>query len=280
MAGLSGPQRAFFKEEGYLLLEKLLPEAAYQPLVDELAAAIDQKARQAQAAGQLEDLFEDAPFKSRLARMCEAMGADKGIVSEILGKEHKTAGLFHLLTHASLLDVVESVIGPEVLVHPQFNLRAKMPGEAEVVWHQDIAFLDKEVEETFMVNFWIPLVDTDVENGCLEIVAGSHRHGIVPHHKPDFEQEIREHSVPPGVRILSILPAGGAALLQHKTVHRSFANLSDHIRWSLDIRYSDPRKPTGRAEVPGFIARSRENPDGVAKSHLDWLKLMADKSLL
>ena len=280
MAGLSNRQLAFFKEEGYLLLEELLPEAAYQPLVDEIDAAIDQEARQAQAEGHLGDLFEDAPFKDRLARICEAMGTGKQVLREILGKRHKTAGLFHLLTHPSLLDVVESVIGPEILVHPQFNLRAKMPGEEEVVWHQDIAFLDRAVEETFMVNFWIPLVDTDVKNGCLEIVAGSHRHGIVPHEKPAFEQEIPENRVPPGARVLSILPAGGAALLQHKTVHRSFPNLSDHVRWSLDIRYSDPRKPTGRAHVPGFIARSRENPDGVAKNHLDWLELMADKPVI
>jgi phytanoyl-CoA hydroxylase len=277
VAGLDNRQISFFKEEGYLLLDKLLPPAACQPLVDEFNAAIDQKARAAQAKGHLPDLFEGAPFKHRLARICEAMGTGKQFAGEILGKRHKTAGLFHLLTHPSLLDVVESLIGPEILVHPQFNLRAKMPGEVEVEWHQDIAFLAKEVEQTLMVNFWIPLVDTDVENGCLEIVAGSHRHGIVTHEKASFEQVILENNVPGGARILSVLPAGGAALLQHKTVHRSFPNLSDHIRWSLDIRYSDPRKPTGRAHVPGFIARSRENPDGVAKSHLDWLELMADK---
>ena len=275
MAGLNKMQLAFYKEEGYLLLDALLPEEAYRPLVDEFNAVIDQKARHAQAAGQLEELFEDAPFESRLAQICAALGTGKGLVGEILGKDHKTAGLFYLLTHPSLLDVVESVIGSEILVHPQFNLRAKMPGDAEVVWHQDIAFLEREVEQTFMVNFWIPLVDTDVANGCLEIVAGSHQHGILPHVKPAFEQEIPEDQVPPGERVLSILPAGGAVLLQHKTVHRSFANASNHIRWSMDIRYSDWRQPTGRAEVPGFVARSREEPQRVAKSHLDWLALMA-----
>ena len=68
----------------------------------------------------------------------------------MLGKQHKGAGLFHLLTHPRILAVVESVIGPEILVHPQFNLRAQMPGEPEVIWHQDIAFLGREVEDTFM----------------------------------------------------------------------------------------------------------------------------------
>jgi hypothetical protein len=43
------------------------------------------------------------------------------------------------------------------------------------------------------------------------------------------------------------------------------------VRWSLDIRYSDPAQPTGRDEVAGFLARSRQHPEAVAKSHLDWL---------
>ena len=46
------------------------------------------------------------------------------------------------------------------------------------------------------------------------------------------------------------------------------------IRWSADIRYSDPEMPTGRKEVPGFLVRSTRRRSEVANSHLDWLKLM------
>ena len=280
MGGLTGEQIAFYKDEGYLLLEECLPPEAYQPLVDEFEAVIGQKAREAFALGQLACLFEDAPFERRLAYLCEALGTDKRFAGDILGKVHKTAGLFFLLTHPAILDVVESIIGPEILVHPQFNIRAKMPGEEEVLWHQDIAFLDPEVEETFMVNFWVPLVDTDVENGCLEILAGSHKHGIIPHDPADSEKEIPEDRLPPGDRVLSVLPAGGAALIQHKTIHRSFPNASDHIRWSLDIRYSDYRLPTGREDVPGFVARSEIDPDRVASGQEDWLRLMEEAERL
>ncbi len=276
MVGLTEEQIAFYKAEGYLLLDECLPVEAYQPLVNEFQVAIDRRAREARACGQLEDVFADAPFDRRLALLCAAMGTDKRFVGEILGKAHKTAGLFYLLTHPAILNAVESIIGPEILVHPQFNVRAKMPGEAEVAWHQDIAFLDPEVEKTFMINFWVPLVQTDVENGCLEILAESHKHGIIPHQKVASELEIIESRLPPGERVSSVLPAGGAALIQHKTVHRSFPNQSDHIRWSLDIRYSDYRLPTGRDQVPGFVARSAIDPDRVAKGHGDWLRLMAE----
>ena len=62
-------------------------------------------------------------------------------------------------------------------------------------------------------------------------------------------------------------------LIQHKTIHRSIPNHSDHIRWSLDLRYSDPAQPSGRDGVPGFIARSQANPESVAQSVDDWLAL-------
>ena len=103
MAGLTEDQIAFYKAEGYLLLDECLPVEAYQPLVDEFHAAIERRAREAQARGQLEDLFEDAPFDQRLALLCAAMGTDKRFVGEILGKDHKTAGLFYLLTHPAIL---------------------------------------------------------------------------------------------------------------------------------------------------------------------------------
>ena len=52
----------------------MLPEAAYHPLVEELNAVIDQKARQARDTGQLEDIFAEAPFERRLAQICAALG--------------------------------------------------------------------------------------------------------------------------------------------------------------------------------------------------------------
>jgi len=94
MGGLTGEQIAFYKDEGYLLIDECLPPEAYQPLVDEFDAVIGQKAGEAFALGQLACLFEDAPFERRLAHLCEALGTDKRFVAEILGKAHKTAGLF------------------------------------------------------------------------------------------------------------------------------------------------------------------------------------------
>ena len=109
------------------------------------------------------------------------------------------------------------------------------------------------------------------------MIPGSHRAGLKPHGEVTGYPNvgIREGWwVPDGQPVACPVRKGGLVVFQHKTAHRSFPNRTDRIRWSLDIRFSDPSKPTGRDEVPGFRARSRTNPEGVARTHLDWLGLM------
>ncbi len=285
MAGLKDHQLTAFMNDGYLLLEDVLPPGDLQPLIDDIVKGIDRKARAAFANGELSDPFEDEPFERRLACMRDAMDDASEIEKAVTGKRLKTAGMFAVITHPAILDMVECVIGPEILAHPQFNCQAKMPNEArsQIPWHQDLGFLHPEAEDTFMVNFWIPLVDVTVENGCLEVIPGSHRAGLMPHGEVEGYPNagIREGWAPDGQPIACPVRKGGVVVFQHKTAHRSFPNRTDRIRWSLDIRYSDPSKPTGRDEVPGFLARSRAHPSSVAKTHLDWLERMqgVDESL-
>ena len=280
MAGLSEEQLSSYLNDGFLLLEDVLSPDDLQPLIDDIADEIDRKARAACATGKLSDPFENEPFDRRLACLRETMDDATEIEKAVTGKHLKTAGMFAVITHPAILDIVESVIGPEILAHPQFNCQAKMPNEtrSQIPWHQDLGFLHPEAEATFMVNFWIPLVDVTVENGCLEVIPGSHRAGLMPHGEVDGYPNagIREGWVPDGEPVACPVRKGGVVVFQHKTAHRSFPNRTDRIRWSLDIRYSDPSKPTGRDEVPGFLARSDAHPESVAKTHLDWLELMQE----
>jgi phytanoyl-CoA hydroxylase len=279
MRGLSQEQIAVLKEQGYLPLPQLLDPAVTPSLIHEFEAIIDDHARRTYRAGRLADLFESEPFDRRLALLHAAMDAgDAGdLWRAVHGKHQKSAGMFAIITHPALLDVVESLIGPEILAHPQFNARAKLPHQQATVvpWHQDLGYLHDDADETFMVNFWIPLVDAPMESGALQVIPGSHRWGRIPHETIEGYLGIPEPALPPHQVVDCPLEIGDALLIQHKTVHRSVPNVSDRVRWSLDLRYSDPAQPTGRAEVPGFLARSRAFPERVARSHHDWLALFA-----
>ena len=66
------------------------------------------------------------------------------------------------------------------------------------------------------------------------------------------------------------LEAGGAILFNDRFIHSSTANNTEHVRWSVDLRY----QPVDQDPMPqygaGFLARSQQRPNCVADLE-DWL---------
>ena len=272
------------KTDGYLVIEEALSRTDLDALTSEFADTVSRNAARAVKQGLIENAFPDEPFETRLARIVESAPDPKAadepasvLFDNIRGKLRSPA-MFGIMTHPDLLDIVESLIGPEILVHPQYNVRAKLPNQdrSVVPWHQDLGYLDLDAEDTFMVNFWLPLVDATNENGCLEVIPGSH-HQYIEHSEGvgpagNFKG-IPDDKLPKTEPVCCPVPKGGVLLLQHRTLHRSVPNLSKMVRWSLDLRFSDPGLPTGRADVTGFIARSSANPSTVPRTYEDWLEI-------
>ena len=68
---------------------------------------------------------------------------------------------------------VRKLIIPVVLCssgHPVWNLRTKTPNNEQttVPWHQDNAYLDPSALHTLQPTAWVPLIDANVENGCMQ----------------------------------------------------------------------------------------------------------------
>ncbi|SVB31296.1 uncharacterized protein METZ01_LOCUS184150, partial [marine metagenome] len=123
MTGLSSEQVTRFREDGYLLLEDAFDADVLDGLQTELTERIDRWCEQALGEGLLSDLLPDAPFDKRLALLSEQL-ENPGPLLAVVGGKLRTVGMFQILTHPDLLDIVQSVIGPEILAHPQFNSRA------------------------------------------------------------------------------------------------------------------------------------------------------------
>ena len=289
--GLTKEQIREFEEEGFLILRQMLPGEALQPLIDELTQKVDAAITEAIQQGQLDakDTFDDAPFASRLALASEAC-RDRNWLWENYFSRGKpiSAGMFTLRTSPVLLDATESLIGPEILAHPQFALRPKMPDLdlMDIPWHQDLAYLiPAEAGETLVVNFWIPLVEATEQNGCMQVIPGSHREGLIAHdlwlETPGHKgaRGIADADLPASSIVTCEVDAGDVLLTMERLVHRSIPNRSQTVRWSVDTRYNRIGLPTGRSKVPGFVARSRKNPDRVARSHHDWIQNLAEAGL-
>ncbi|MEM7809216.1 MAG: phytanoyl-CoA dioxygenase family protein, partial [Planctomycetota bacterium] len=66
------------------------------------------------------------------------------------------------------------------------------------------------------------------------------------------------------------VPRGSLILFNDRNVHMSTPNKSDHVRWSVDLRYQPTDQDPMRSHGAGFLARSHERPEAVATLE-DWL---------
>ena len=87
--------------------------------------------------------------------------------------------LDRLVHDANVLDAVEDIVGPDILVCATV-LFIKEPGDPGFVsWHQDATYMGLEPHDG--VTAWIALSPSNRETGCMRMLPGSHREEIRPH---------------------------------------------------------------------------------------------------
>lgn len=273
---LTPEQVRFYDEQGYLVLPGLLGEADLAPAREAMAARVDEIARDLFADGLVSDRFENEPFETRLARLFDGL-TDEDFLRYGRSWRDRLPGYFHLMSRPQILDAVESLIGPEIFANPVYNTRPKVPGVAAgaVPWHQDKSYWP-DANSNPVITVWIPLVDSTPENGCLHVWPRTHRKRLLSFHAEEVTgtryTEIDEKHLQGARREAVALPlaAGGAILFNDRCVHMSTPNNSDHVRWSVDLRYQPTDQDPMERHGAGFLARSRRHPDRVATLD-DWL---------
>ncbi|CAG2203482.1 unnamed protein product [Mytilus edulis] len=90
-----------------------------------------------------------------------------------------------LWSNERILNVMEQILGPDIKGHPVWNIRTKTPqNEATTVpWHQDVGYLNNESYKVLQPTAWIPLLDTNEDNGCLQVAKRGHKTGKVADHQ-------------------------------------------------------------------------------------------------
>jgi phytanoyl-CoA hydroxylase len=257
--------RNAYQADGYVLVPGLVPNEALEPVRRAIADTVDQLARQRHAAGEIDQLYEDAPFEQRLAYIYQnATNKSMGWNREVFSK-----AIYDLLTHPNLLALAESLLGPEVTVNGDYWVRTKLPGErlTTLPWHQDSGYYGTQTAPEHILSVWLPLVDVDEHNGCMQFIPGSHRWGLLPTAKDEDRHNIPTEDVEARGRVETLrMQVGDGVAFHNLTFHRSLMNSSDAIRWSIDLRYSPTGTPTdwlAKMGLFGFVARSRAHPESV-----------------
>jgi phytanoyl-CoA hydroxylase len=84
--------------------------------------------------------------------------------------------MFDTLAHPAIVNVLQQIIGPNVKCM-QSMLFIKASGKPGQAWHQDEFFIP--TRDRSLVGAWIAMDDATVENGCLWVLPGSHKRGII-----------------------------------------------------------------------------------------------------
>jgi ectoine hydroxylase-related dioxygenase (phytanoyl-CoA dioxygenase family) len=112
----------------------------------------------------------------------------------------------------------------------------KMPeGEQQFPWHQDDGYTP--VIPSPYLTLWLALNDATVENGCVSVLPGSHKRGLVPHEKTPIGLSC--HSLAdPDQGIPVPVSVGSIAVFYSLTMHKSGVNRSTGPRKAYIIQYS------------------------------------------
>ena len=282
-----------FDRDGYVVVKGLLdPVDDFEPVIDEYSNLLDKLAKQWFEEGKISSLYSHLPFLERMTQIfIDTEGKchrhfDISLPQSNITTDtpmHFGPNIFNLLRNPKLLDVVEKFIGPEIYSNPVQHTRIKPPENSltqslrsvatigSTYWHQDQGVITENADESNILTVWFPITEATTENGCLVVVPESHKRGLVRHCFSDAFTGITKKAIDSNQVPLPMKP-GDVLFMTRLTQHSSLPNVSNQIRWSFDLRYNPIGQATGREVFPGFIARSKSNPESEMIDPNSWLK--------
>ena len=169
-----------------------------------------------------------------------------------------------LVHHPKILDAVQDLIGPDILVYHSTLFLKEANTPAYVRWHQDSTYF--YLQPHMHVTAWIALSDASVQAGCMRVLPGSHRWGAFEHDdKPEPMNMIRRGQ---GIserfdhETGSMMPVSAGQMSLHHTdlVHASGANDSDDRRIGYAISYIPAHvRPVGDIRPSALCVRGRSH---------------------
>jgi ectoine hydroxylase-related dioxygenase (phytanoyl-CoA dioxygenase family) len=181
-----------------------------------------------------------------------AKSADTGV----RGREE----LLACAQHPDLLDMAEQILGPDLIMWGS-QVFSKPAGDGLAIpWHQDGQYWPMRPLAT--VTAWIAIDPAIRENGCLRVIPGTHRLGLLAHDSSQDESLALNQGLADGVyddsKAVDIeLEPGQVSLHDSMLIHGSNANPSGRRRCGYAIRYMPATSHFQRDIPPTRIAHNQ-----------------------
>ena len=145
-----------------------------------------------------------------------------------------------LAIHKPVLDIVEALIGPNILLWNSTYIIKEPRNPSHVSWHQDLTYWGLSGDD--QVSVWLALSPANEANGCMRLVPGSHREGRRDHRIADSKTNLlfqgqTVEGVDESQAVYCPLLPGEASFHHGWTVHSSPPNRSDERRIGLNVQY-------------------------------------------
>ncbi len=164
-----------------------------------------------------------------------------------------------LSTHPAVVAAASEILGTETAIWGTMVLRKEPRSPQFVSWHQDGAY--REFGPNDSLTAWIALADSRRENGCMQVVRGSHASRLPHHDEPEPDNMIRlgkhvEFDIGSAPVTDVVLRAGEMSLHHNDIIHGSGPNVGDTARIGFIVRFMKLGLPWTECPVvvPGRVS--------------------------
>lgn len=217
-----------------------------------------------------------ALYRERLEAYERMVGHDANRTLKIKG-HLAFPWLMEVATAPAILDAVEDLIGPDILLFGASVFAKDARDPRYVSWHQDSAYFGLTPHRE--VTAWVALTEASSLHGCLRVAPGTHRGPALRH----VETHAKDNMLAKGQSLTDIdeasavempLQAGEFSLHHEQTAHSSLPNRSNERRIGFAFFYIPtlvrPVKGQGRATlVRGVDTYGHWQPDDLPRFDLD-----------
>jgi phytanoyl-CoA hydroxylase len=248
--GLSPQQVEQYRRDGYLVFEELFRPAEVRALLERLEELVLERVpRSPGIRMQVEPAVQrgDAEVESPLLALRKVEG--------LVENDDRYGALAR---DPRILDVMQDLVGPDIkLFRDALMMKPPHHGSAKP-YHQDSAYW--AIDPPDLVSVWMALDDATLENGCMRVLPGSHKWGIMEHqHLADFQ--VDEAKLDTSNEVAVPLKAGGCLFFHSMLLHATAPNHSPYPRRSMIVSAMSARsRYTGKGKPPHFtLLRGRDH---------------------
>ena len=243
-----------FQRDGYLIVRNLVS-----------AAEVTQM-RQITEIG-LKDRIEPIEYEAELRYpgAPTSLDAEGGQTVRRLKQAHSRSYVFtEWMMSPGVLSRLNQLLGPRVvcpLAHHNCIMTKQPKYSSETGWHQDIRYWSFQRPE--LINVWIALGSERAENGCLQVIPGSHKLHLDRNRLDDelfFRKDLPENEKLIALKQFVTLTPGDVLFFHCRTLHAASRNSTQETKYSVVFTFRSADNPPVRGTRSALLPEMILNP--------------------